>query len=72
MWNVCVKLSKGTYASVAIAASHFDGTIYSIKLRILSEIETSYPSRNVIHANRELEGLPMEIMARLERPWNNA
>ena len=47
-------------------------TVPYIKLRILSEILTSYPSRNVIHANKELEGLPMEIMARLERPWNSA
>jgi len=28
MWNVCMTLPKRTYASVGIAASHFDGTIY--------------------------------------------
>ena len=41
-----MKLSKRTNASVGIAASHFDGTIY-IYLRILSENLISYPSRNV-------------------------
>jgi len=38
-------------------------TVPYIYLRIVSETVISYPSRNVIHAKREFEGLALETIA---------